>query len=197
VAPGSAGTDDHRLGAGPIAGIAIGAAAILVAAGALIYICGRQSRGERNQREEGRNSFAAPAAAMADTKYASSSPGHGSFRATTAYSTTPSHDPYGSAHPSPPLHQHQAVASPLQGSPGAHPTYTTYQSLGMLQSPTGPTGYYQGQPHTPPPHHPTPPVELPTSGDPGNSPIPPYTAARQNSWSAAETDYRPGGKGPL
>jgi len=188
--------DDHRLGPGQIAGIAIGAAALLVLAAALIYICGRQSRGDK-RRAEVRESFPAPAGAMVDTKYASS-PGHGSFRAPTAYSNAPSHDPYAPSHPSPPLHQHPAVSgTSLPGSPGAHPTYSSYQSLGMLQSPNGvQTGFYHGQAHTPPAQQPLPPVELPTSVDPGNSPIPPYSA-RQMSWGAgAEADYRPGGKTP-
>jgi hypothetical protein len=199
--------DDHsHLNAGQIAGISIGAAAVLVLAGALVYICGRQSRrpvaGDGTPSHRDRNSFPV----MTDTKF-SPSPANDPYRSGTSYTT----DPYRPATNSPPLHppaQYGSIGE-LHSPPLTSPNNQTFTSFGSATQGgmTSPTQFYTmgaqpghhnvAPPPAPaPPPPPVPPVELPTSGDPGNSPIPPYSAAnRQMSWGAGqEAAYRPGGK---
>lgn len=86
----------HSLSAGAIAGIAIGGAAVIVLAAALLYLCGRRGGMDRayGRRNQG-NAFNDP---MQSAKYVAGpagprSPGQETFT-TTAYSVTPSNDPF-------------------------------------------------------------------------------------------------------
>lgn len=124
----SSSSDSHSLSAGAIAGIAIGAAAVLILAGALIWLCGRHSKSDRGNRESvNRNSF--PTGAMLDAKYTSpSSPGQSTFTSNPHYSLPPGNDPYRPGTQSPPLHQqHFSGQAPI--SPGSHLSHHSYQNL--------------------------------------------------------------------
>lgn len=92
----SSSDSHHSLGAGAIAGIAIGGAAVLVLAVALIYLCGRRGGMDRAfGRQSQGHAFNEP---MQSAKYVVGpggprSPGQETFT-TTAYSVTPSNDPF-------------------------------------------------------------------------------------------------------
>ena len=89
---GSGGHSSSPLSPGAIAGIAIGGAVVVLMAVTLIYLCGRRG-GLDKAYSRGRRTGTAP---MAEAKYTGAgpkSPGQETF-ATTAYSTTPSNDPY-------------------------------------------------------------------------------------------------------
>lgn len=117
--PGSSASSDdhhHSLGGGAIAGIAIGGAVALLLAGALVYLCGRRG-GFKSYYRQPRHGHGASPPAMVEANYhhpgpGPKSPGQETF-ATTAYSVTPSNDPY---QPSQPGH---GAGSPLmQGIDG-------------------------------------------------------------------------------
>ncbi|KAJ9157845.1 hypothetical protein NKR23_g651 [Pleurostoma richardsiae] len=186
-----------HLSAGAIAGIAIGAAAVLVLAGALIYLCGRRGGLDKAYRH---SRVSMPPPPMVEAKFDPKSPGQETFT-TTHYSMPPGNDPYRHGTQSPPIGYPVAV-SPPPGSPG----YAPFPSPGhQVNSPLmgvdgnstlSSPGYYMPQQTPPPPQQPPqPPVELPTFHDPGNSPLPTYTPSRQYSWAQdTETGYRPGAK---
>lgn len=202
------------LSGGAIAGIAIGGGVVVLLAAALIYLCGRRGGLDKAYtRQRGGHPSASPPP-MVEAKYAAAtaaggapkSPGQETF-STTAYSTTPSNDPYqaryagvpgysvGSGSP-PPLSVHsQSSYQHFGTAPGMGSPLMQGMENGAMQ-----TGFFTPQ-HTgtPPPHqqqqnpHASP-VELPTSRDPGNSPLPGYSnAGRIFSWSTGgEETYRPG-----
>lgn len=91
---GSSSSSHHGLSAGAIAGIAIGAAAVLVLAAAIVYLCGRRGGLDKAYNRQGRanrNTFQEP---MVGARYVGpKSPGAETF-STTAYTATPSNDPY-------------------------------------------------------------------------------------------------------
>lgn len=94
----SSGSDSHShssspLSAGAIAGISIGGAVVLLIAATLLYLCGRRGGLDKAYNRQSRHAMAPPP--MAEVKYNGSakSPGQETF-ATTAYSVTPSNDPY-------------------------------------------------------------------------------------------------------
>ncbi|ROW11326.1 hypothetical protein VMCG_00887 [Cytospora schulzeri] len=211
----SGGHSGTKLSSGAIAGIAIGGAVVVLLVAALIYLCGRRGGIDKAYTRQRGHSTPAP---MIEAKYnpalgaghAPKSPGGETF-ATTAYSATPSNDPYGvmaagghgvpgysvgSGSP-PPLSDHSQHSSyyqfgtapgrnsPLmQGMDGGsvHNGFFTPQHTG-----TPPPQQQQQNPHASP-------VELPTSKDPGNSPLPGYSSTgRIFSWSTGgEGSYRPG-----
>ncbi|KAK3942717.1 hypothetical protein QBC46DRAFT_242562, partial [Diplogelasinospora grovesii] len=172
---GGDGSSSH-LSPGAIAGIAIGSAAVLILAAALVYLCGRRGGLDKAYRRSGQ-AFAPPAVApgMVEAKYNNNSPnltasgpkspGQATF---STYSAPGDHDPYRSS-----MHPSFAGSPPL---PPSSPGYSTYQSA------------Y----HTPPPeqqHYAAPPaqqhyaaapapapVELPTVQNPPSShtPLPQY-----------------------
>lgn len=84
----------HGLSTGAIAGIAIGGAAVLVLAAALVYLCGRRGGLDKAYNRQGRanrNTYQEP---MVEARYVGpKSPGQETF-STTAYTATPSNDPY-------------------------------------------------------------------------------------------------------
>lgn len=87
-------TSHHGLSAGAIAGVAIGGAAVLVLAAALVYLCGRRGGLDKAYNRQGhatRNTYQEP---MVEARYVGpKSPGQETF-STTAYTATPSNDPY-------------------------------------------------------------------------------------------------------
>lgn len=100
-------SDDSHLGAGAIAGIAIGSAAVLVLAAALIYICGRRGGFDKAYRKSVAPTVAGgPQSPMVEQTYAASgihpshpkSPGQATF---STYSGAPDHDPHRSHTASP------------------------------------------------------------------------------------------------
>lgn len=82
------------LSAGAIAGIAIGGVAVIVLAAALVYLCGRRGgldKAYNRQNRAIRNTYQEP---MVEARYVGSkSPGQETF-STTAYTATPSNEPY-------------------------------------------------------------------------------------------------------
>lgn len=141
------GEGGSQLGAGAIAGIAIGSAAVLVLAAALIYICGRRGGFDKAYRKSvvpPGGGAGGPQSPMAEQTHAAStmpsanpkSPGQTSF---STYSGAPDHDPYRSHTTSP---QHPYFNSPHNGSTppllngGLHPSYAPYHNN------TPPQGFY-------------------------------------------------------
>ncbi|KAM7207654.1 hypothetical protein V8F20_001921 [Naviculisporaceae sp. PSN 640] len=197
---------NSRLSAGAIAGIAIGSAAVLILAAALIYICGRRGGFDKAYRKSvappGGGAGGPQSPMVEQSNYAAStipsanpkSPGQASF---STYSGMPDHDPFRSHTASP---QHPYFNGSYNGSPpplstgGLHPSYASYHSntppQGLYAHPVGELSAQQ-----------SPPVELPTgvgiatATTPG-SPPPQYpTSARRDSWTAGEEgSYRPGNK---
>ncbi|KAK7729263.1 hypothetical protein SLS53_009293 [Cytospora paraplurivora] len=223
--PGSSADSDdhnHHLSAGAIAGIAIGGAVVLLLAGVLIYLCGRRGGFDKAYYRQSRHGHGAEPPTMVEANYhhpgsGPKSPGQETF-ATTAYSTTPSNDPYqppqpghGAAHTGYPV---GSSASPPPRSVHSQGSYQLYGGApgvgsplmqgidggkvqnGYLNAPnaTGTPDFYQQQPRQELSPQTVAPVELPTSGDPGNSPLPSYTnGPRTFSWSTGgEGMYRPG-----
>ncbi|KAK4175117.1 hypothetical protein QBC36DRAFT_355544 [Triangularia setosa] len=186
---GGGGGGSTGLAPGAIAGIAIGAAAVVILAAVLLYLCGRRGGFDKAYRK----SFGAPAPvagvgrrenSMVEANYGNNpkSPGSG---------TVPGfgNDTY----------NHFGQGSPVVGGGGyqgmvgsapnsAHPAYVTQQHTGFSEGSYG--GSYQDdssahtspqpgfQPHfghTPPPPPPPPPVELDSGpGMAGGSPPPRY-----------------------
>lgn len=119
----------HGLSAGAIAGIAIGGAAVLLLAAALIYLCGRRGgldKAYSRQNRANRNTYQEP---MVEARYiAPKSPGQETF-STTAYTATPSNDPYqhGLGHQAQGLGlSHGAGQGPLSVSSGSPPPMSEY-----------------------------------------------------------------------
>lgn len=114
--------DHHGLSAGAIAGIAIGGAAVLVLAGALVFLCGRRGGLDKAYRRS-TQTFPPP---MVDTKYNPSnpkSPGQETY-STAQYSVPAANDPYRTNSP------HTYASSPPPMTPSSHPAYNTYASSG-------------------------------------------------------------------
>ncbi|TPX16417.1 uncharacterized protein E0L32_003711 [Thyridium curvatum] len=190
--PPASGSDSSShgssLSAGAIAGIAIGGAAVLLLAGALLYLCGRRERLDSLMHRRDRNSYAVPPTTT-ENKYDPRSPGQETFNSHSPYSVR---DPYGPGPHSPPMHSHYTGTPPPPMSPG-HSPYNTHQGMAppppMSGGQPGHGGYYPTQ--SPPP----PPVELAASSDPGNSPLPSYRNERALSWGQGpEVAFRPGAK---
>lgn len=128
---GSDGGGHHHLSAGAIAGIVIGAAAVLVLGGGLIYLCGWRYGMYRTNTQI----FPPP---MADAKFSPSpkSPGYGAAT-TMHYSVPPGNDPYQAQSPSNPYLQSQ---SPIH--PGTYPSPDNTSTHGPLMGANGGQGYY-------------------------------------------------------
>ncbi|KAI5459819.1 hypothetical protein BGZ63DRAFT_455376 [Mariannaea sp. PMI_226] len=187
----------HGLGAGAIAGIAIGGAAVLLLAGAMIYLCGRRGGFDKAYRKSFRNSSApayTPAPpAVSESQFSSPNIGTANIWAATKQPASLSAYPQNSTPVSP---QHTGVN--YNFPPGFNPV--------MVQDGTM-ASYYSDQPvqHvavppqtvTPIPSEQPAPAELPASTDPGNSPLPAYDNTRNVdeqrtfSWAGEETAYRP------
>jgi len=184
------GGGKKSLSTGAIAGIAVGGAAVLLLAGALLYLCGRRGGFDKAYRKSFRNSAVppgpsvvessiySPQQSVADPWAAQKSPG---LVAT----------PYGHTQ-SPPISPHQSLAY------GTHP--------GMVNQDGSPMMYQDGQQYqyhehyAPPPMAASPattpkpqevaPVELPGSPDPGHN----NTNNRDDrtfSWNGDEQAQRP------
>ncbi|KAM7224479.1 hypothetical protein V8F06_000260 [Rhypophila decipiens] len=194
----SSGDDHPHLSAGAIAGIAIGSAAVLVLAAALLYICGRRGGFDKAYRKSVAPSHGRPQSpSMVEQPYAGSnnpkSPGQGTF---STYSGVPDHDPYRSHTTSP---QHPYYNGSHNGSPppvfsgNLHPVYP-HQLNGSPQGPyPQPMGELSAQHYSPPPQ---PPVELPTTtGLAATTPVSPPpqypNSARRDSWTAGEEGLFP------
>ncbi|KAF5023643.1 hypothetical protein F66182_4312 [Fusarium sp. NRRL 66182] len=181
------------LSTGAIAGIAVGGAAVLLLAGALLYLCGRRGGFDKAYRKGFRSSVGPPGPPVTETQYASPNP-------TVADPWAPAKSPglmATSYTQSPPLSPHQSLPY------GTHP--------GMVSQDGTPMSYYDPHPTQYSDHHhygavaaspassPKPPdqiapVELPGSQDPGNSPLPSYNNSDQPrtfSWAGDESGYRP------
>ncbi|KAF4341386.1 hypothetical protein FBEOM_4634 [Fusarium beomiforme] len=176
------GGGGKSLSAGAIAGIAVGGAAVLLLAGALLYLCGRRGGFDKAYRKSFRNSVP-PAPSVVENPY---SP-HPSVADPWAAQKSPGlvAAPYGQ---SPPLSPHMSMPY------GTHP--------GMVAQDGTPVSYHEGyhQPPmaaspsaTPKPHEQIAPVELPGSPDANHSPLPAYNNndGRGFSWGGDEQGYRP------
>ena len=127
-------SDSHHHGSslsgGAIAGIAIGGAAVVVLAAALIYLCGRRGGLDKAYHRQSRSSLPAP---MVEAKFTPKSPGQETF-ATTQYSTPPGNDPYGHGAQSPPLvhpGHYSMTGSPPPMSPEYQAQYNPHPSPGF------------------------------------------------------------------
>lgn len=113
---GSSANNHHVLSTGAIAGIAIGGAAVLILAAALLYLCGRRggldkAYGRRSQATV----LQGPMGPMPDAKYGGPrSPGQETFQ-TSAYSMAPSNDPFQTQ-----MHAGQYGTHPHGVIPGGH-----------------------------------------------------------------------------
>ncbi|KAH7159871.1 hypothetical protein B0J13DRAFT_616670 [Dactylonectria estremocensis] len=181
-----------HLGAGAIAGIAIGGVAVLLLGGAMIYLCGRRGGFDKAYRKSFRNS-AAPEQfpnvqpPVAETRFDSPSTAAGS-----AYKQQPS--PMSAAFSqSPPMSPHHPSQYGFQ--PGYNPMVAQDGTIGSYYSDHN--AQHLGVPiptESPKPQDQIAPVELPASGDPGNSPLPEYNnngTQRTFSWAGEESGYRP------
>ena len=127
AAAGTAEHDHHVLSAGAIAGISIGAAAVLVLAGALVFMCGRRG-GQDMAHRRSTQTFPPP---MVDSKHNPKSPDQSTF-STNHYSMPVVNEPYRANSP------HALASSPPPMSPNSHSAYSTYSSAAghpTLQSP--------------------------------------------------------------
>lgn len=140
----SSGSGSHShssapLSAGAIAGISIGGAVVILIAATLLYLCGRRGGLDKAYNRQSRHAMAPP---VSEVKYnaGAKSPGQETF-ATTAYSVTPSNDPY---------QQHQGHGM-SQGLPGysvhsGSPPPMSVHSQNSYQHFGGPPG--MGTPYT-------------------------------------------------
>lgn len=131
---GSSSSDHHHLSAGAIAGIAIGGAAVLVLAAAVVYLCGRRGGLDKAYHRQGHsNNRATYQEPMVEARYVGpKSPGQETF-STTAYTATPPNDPYQHV-PGPQLQglgmSHGVAPAPYSVSSGSPPPVSEYsQSL--------------------------------------------------------------------
>ncbi|KAM0435993.1 hypothetical protein ACHAPT_002885 [Fusarium lateritium] len=176
-----------HLSPGAIAGIAIGSAAVLLLAGALLYLCGRRGGFDKAYRKSFRGT---PNPPVAETQFNSPNPAWGVNKALPGVVAAP----YGQ---SPPMSPHQSVG---------YATHPAALAAMVAQAQDGTIGSYYSDTYTqhpvpspsqggttPKPPEQTAPAELPASADPGNSPLPTYSngQARVFSWAGEETGYRP------
>ncbi|KAB5581275.1 hypothetical protein GE09DRAFT_937114, partial [Coniochaeta sp. 2T2.1] len=148
AAAGGRDGHDHALTAGTIVGIAIGGAAVLMLAGALVFLCGRRGGLDMAYR---RSTQAFPPAMVEETKNNSSPlPVTSSHPAYNTYSSTGGH----------PNVQSPLMAGTTDGMHGYHPGITP------------PPAEIHARPYRRPTQ--AAPVELPISPGPGNSPLPGY-----------------------
>ncbi|RKU41598.1 hypothetical protein DL546_000688 [Coniochaeta pulveracea] len=199
--PGGVDDDDghhHHLSAGAIAGIAIGGAAVLVLAGALIFLCGRRGGLNIGYRQSGAT---APSAPTVDSPYVQDAKSPAHTYSAQQYPNSLGGDPR-TASP------HTYTSSPPPGSPDQH-SHGIYPNTGNYIHPGSPlmgsppqnaSGYYPTTSSPPAElqqyhYNDMAPVELPTSNDPGHSPLPSYVTPRNYSWTGGqENQYRPGHK---
>ncbi|KAF5005948.1 hypothetical protein FDECE_7646 [Fusarium decemcellulare] len=186
---GSGGGSSHGLSSGAIAGIAIGAAAVLILAGGLIYLCGRRGGFDKAYRKSFRSSQVPPP--VAETQFSTPNPAgidpwaanKGPGLMATSYGQSPPMSPHqsiGYGHPG-----HQSMVA-QDGTIGSYYSDNTYTQQSAASPSVGAT--------TPKPPEQHAPVELPASADPGNSPLPSYNSngnPRTFSWAGEETGYRP------
>lgn len=128
--PGGGDDDDeqhHHLSAGAIAGIAIGGAAVLVLAGALIFLCGRRGGLNIGYRQ---SVGTAPPAPVAESPYAQDAKSPAHTYSTQHHKNSLVGDPR-TASP------HIYTSSPPPGSPDQH-AYGTYPSTGSYLHPGSP-----------------------------------------------------------
>ncbi|KAI8715387.1 hypothetical protein NCS52_01046100 [Fusarium sp. LHS14.1] len=182
-----------NLSPGAIAGIAIGSAAVLLLAGALLYLCGRRGGFDKAYRKSFRGT---PNTPVAETQYNSPNPGSPWDVNKPLPGVVAA--PFGQ---SPPMSPHQSVGY------GTHPA-TLAAMMAQSQNPDGTIGSYCSDTYTqhpapspsqggttPKPPEQTAPAELPASADPGNSPLPTYNNNNNSrsqvfSWAGEETGYR-------
>ncbi|KAH6890555.1 hypothetical protein B0T10DRAFT_561058 [Thelonectria olida] len=188
----------HGLSAGAIAGIAIGAAAVLLLAGGLLYLCGRRGGFDKAYRKSFRNSaapsYAAAPPGVVETRFDSPN-----TPATSMWTGQKQPSPMSAYAQSPPMSpQNTAVGYNYQ--PGFNPMMAQEGTMGSYYSDQGHTPQHLAVPHqaeTPKPAEQIAPVELPGSHDPGNSPLPDYDNTQSDgqqrtfSWAGEETAYRP------
>jgi hypothetical protein len=130
AAAGGTDNHDHGLSTGAIAGVAIGGAAVLILAGALVFLCGRRGGLDMAYR---RSTPTFPPPMAEETKYNShnpKSPGQETY-STAHYSIPVVNDHYRANSP------HTYNTSPPPVTP-SHPAYNTYSSTGghpNVQSP--------------------------------------------------------------
>lgn len=151
---GSQKSDDHpHLSAGAIAGIAIGGAAVLVLAAALIYICGRRGGFDKAYRKSVGGPLTSPGVPqgpMAEGSYAGvgiipgnpKSPGQTSF---STYSGAPDQEAYRSLTTSP---QQPYYNGPQHGTPPpisgvVHQGYPVYHNAPGVYFPPGELSAHQ------------------------------------------------------
>ena len=139
--PSGGASNSPSLNAGQIAGVAIGGAALLLLAAALIYLCGRRGGLDKAYRRSGQMY---PPPQMVEAHYGNpKSPAQGTS-STNHYSLPPDQETYGSRTQSPRQNLYAAQTSPPL-SPH-HTGYNTYQStlLTSVHSPLAGDGVQQG-----------------------------------------------------
>ncbi|RSL38524.1 hypothetical protein CEP53_014801 [Fusarium sp. AF-6] len=182
-----------NLSPGAIAGIAIGSAAVLLLAGALLYLCGRRGGFDKAYRKSFRGT---PNTPVAETQFNSPHPTGSPWDVNKPLPGVVA-APFGQ---SPPMSPHQSVGY------GTHPAALAAM-VAQAQAQDGTIGSYYSDTYTqhpapspsqgnttPKPPEQTSPAELPASADPGNSPLPTYNNNGRSqvfSWAGEETGYRP------
>ncbi|KAF7551649.1 hypothetical protein G7Z17_g4854 [Cylindrodendrum hubeiense] len=198
----SSDDDDNKhggthLGAGAIAGIAIGGAAVLLLGGAMVYLCGRRGGFDKAYRKSFRGSvvpggYPSVQPPVAETRFDSPSTAAGSVWIANKQQPSPMSAGFGQ---SPPMSPHntggygfQPGYNPMVAQDGTIGSYYSDHNAQQLAAPL----------HTesPKPQERVAPVELPASADPGNSPLPDYNndgvqPQRTFSWAGEESGYRP------
>ncbi|KAI7789004.1 hypothetical protein LA080_005108 [Diaporthe eres] len=196
----SSGSGSHShssppLSAGAIAGISIGGAVVLLIAATLLYLCGRRGGLDKAYNRQSRHAMAPPP--MNEVKYnpGAKSPGQETF-ATTAYSVTPSNDPYqqhqghNMSQSVPPYSVHNGSPPPMSvHSQNSYQHFAGPQGMGTpyTQGSDNGGGLFSNVPQrhgTPGPQQQqqnpqTPLVELPTSPSATQG----YAATRTFSWA--------------
>ncbi|KAL1879930.1 hypothetical protein VTK73DRAFT_6626 [Phialemonium thermophilum] len=182
------------LSSGAIAGIAIGAAALTILAGTLIYLCGWRGAMGATSRP-GLHMFGSSPSAMGPPVLpmteATKFPSPTTPKTPVVPGLGPATDPYRSWSPS------------VHGASPVHilPRDSAYGQRSDIYAHTPPLGAgsaeqthsYGDQPATHRTAGTTTVAELPGSSDPGNSPLPTYPG--RFSWAQGqEAEYRPGGK---
>ncbi|KAH6984828.1 hypothetical protein BKA56DRAFT_671293 [Ilyonectria sp. MPI-CAGE-AT-0026] len=194
-------TDNNQggthLGAGAIAGIAIGGVAVLLLGGAMVYLCGRRGGFDKAYRKSFRNS-AVPEGyhpnmqpPVTEARFDSPSTAAGSvWIANNKPPQQPSPMSAGFGQ-SPPMSPHNTGYG---FQPGYNPMVAQDGTIGSYYDPNV-QAQHLGIQHTgsPKPQEQLAPAELPASADPGNSPLPEYGNGTQRtfSWAGEESGYRP------